>query len=233
MTDKWVDFWLGVAVGALSLIWLVCVAALIVSVVNNQEGELEQAPDLNIARVALPDELSAADSACPGTRPRPRQVLARRRVLYAERRDVHCASPATYCVRRGDVLGTREGSLMQVVVANDYGEFGEEFVKDLLWVMAPRGVFAFSSDIKEEGTAGVNARLEYARASCARLYVIYNATPSQVAGYHRTYGALFLRFYSSITHSEEWGVDLIHRHTISSYADSPVPLARYLLERGV
>ena len=122
---------------------------------------------------------------------------------------------------------------MRVVVANNYGVFGEEFVKDLLWVMAPRGVFAFSSDLKEEGTGGVNARLAYARASCARLYVIFNATPAQVAGYHRTCGALFLHFYSSTSHLEEWGVDLIHRHTIGSSADSPVPLARQLLEVGV
>ena len=64
MTDKWVDFWFGVAVGVLSLIWLVCVAALIVSFAENQ-GELERAPRLNLARVALPDEPAAVDSACP------------------------------------------------------------------------------------------------------------------------------------------------------------------------
>ena len=122
---------------------------------------------------------------------------------------------------------------MKVVVANDYSAFGKEFVKDLLWVLAPRGVFAFSSDLKEEGTDGVNARLAYARVSCARLYVIYNATPSQVAEYHRSHGALFLHFYSPTSHLKGWGVDLKHRHTVGSRTDSPVPLARQLIEEGV
>ena len=123
---------------------------------------------------------------------------------------------------------------MQLVVVNEYGEFGERFVDDLVWVLKPHIGVTFISDLRDEGAKAVSNRIEYAKAVGVRVYILYNATRSQVEDYVALYGALFAFIHGPGVYYAFDKVLSEDRYEITTVqGNAPIPFARALLKMGV